>query len=535
VTELRERFRQDLGAATDAYRHPPKRKFRRLRKVIATKGKGFRALRTGQRLPGIHYGSKHPTAPGAPATPGTAIMRQAAKPKLPSAGFHTTASAPSGMGGRSQPFAIKKRWDVSKHPREHTGEFASKTGEKTGRFLAGGAGAVGGALIGLGMARGSGEEAGRRGSNLYHRLRRSPSWIGERAEMEGGRSAGLGHSYGHVAGAGLPGLGGALAGGAAGAGIDRYLRYRRAKKAGRLDVYRRLNESTSSRPTSHQQVKASTKRALSAGRRVHSVAETIMGKGRVMDEDLTKLGAETTGGDVTTPGSMTGGSATAKKMPRGGGSASTAPLASPSVGAVATGASAGGAPTAPSMAAPSYMQKVGPGAAAARAGIAMTRHLAHHALPKYFVIAGGAAGAKAGYEAARRVGGHIAERMVAANERLGMSPGFAPGGRPGIVRHGERVVHSLGARLTSRQKKILLGTVAGDDTMLCVASERVGGARLDQPGSGRPATPGPDSSRQHPAAAHGVIDAVRGAQGGRVASFPDCLFFRLGVPTQCTG
>jgi hypothetical protein len=350
---------------------------------LMSKARGFRALNTGRRLPGLHHGSRHPLKFSKPAS----VLKGGAAARS----GRSLSPAPASPGGGGGGF-IGKRWDASKHPREHSGAFASKPGEKGGRFLGGGAGAAGGYLLGMKHGAGLAEQAGRKGAVLYHKLRGSHSRTGEAAEMLAGmRGRALGGRYGPLVSAGALGLGGAIAGGAAGAAIDSRMRQRRAKKAGRLDVYHRLNAKTSSKPNSIKQVKASAKRAVRAGRRIQRFADAVAGKGYGMDGDLQK----------------------SLSM------------------------------------------------AAGKMGAAMLRHAGHKMLPKYLGVMGGIAGAKAGYQASRKVGGRLAARMVARNERMGMGVNGPGGAGPGIIRHGERVITSLGSRLTSRQKKVLMGTAIG--------------------------------------------------------------------------
>src|SRR5580765_2729314 len=330
------------------------------------------------------------------------------KAPKPKQGFRMSSTFKGAPDG-----GMVKRWDVSKHPREHTGAFASKTGEKVGRFTLGGAGAVGGTLLGLKHGEKLGTQAGLHASSLYHRMKGSPGFAaGVKAGDIGGWA---GRRYGGLIGAGALGLGGALVGGAGGALLDTAMRRRRAKKAGRLEIYHRLNAKTSARPNSFKQVKASTMRAVSAGKRVRGIADAVMGKGHAMDKPVEK-----------------------------------------GLGGAALGA----------------------GRALGAAGLAMGRHAGIKVLPHYIGMAGAAAGVKAGFQGGRRLGAKIADKMIARNQAKGIGPitATAGAGKPGLIRHGEKIVRGVGEQLTSRQKKILLGTVAGT----AVAGGLAGGVAAHQ-------------------------------------------------------
>jgi hypothetical protein len=220
----------------------------------------------------------------------------AARPKSFAENWAARPVAPRTFG------QMMKAFDGSKHPREHDGQFAGKTAERVGRFAGGAAAAGGGYYLGSKHGSGVGEAIGRAGANLYSRVADaiSPkSGLGhlaaEQTEMRAG-SIGrmLGAAHGAKVGAVALGLGGYLAGSALGAQADRMARKRRAVKAGRLDVYERLNATVSVKPNSKKQVKAAVQSAGQAHRRIQRVVDTVSTVlGKAFDE--TKHGRDTDG------------------------------------------------------------------------------------------------------------------------------------------------------------------------------------------------------------------------------------------------
>ena len=216
-------------------------------------------------------------------------------------GLTSRARAPEGATPKvpkvKTPVALKqeilgnlaKAWDGTKHPREHTGAFATKPVEQGGRFVGGAAGAVGGALLGAMRGPQIGEAIGRKSGVLYgaasDRIRGQKISAnayrsrGETAEMIGGRAGRLlGGKYGSKAGGLILGLGGALIGAAGGSIVDTIMRRRRAKKAGKLDQYKRLNAKSSVLPSSAKQTLRSAREAMIAAnkaRHFHQMTSDI--------------------------------------------------------------------------------------------------------------------------------------------------------------------------------------------------------------------------------------------------------------------
>lgn len=116
---------------------------------------------------------------------------------------------------------MEKRWDSAKHPRNHDGSFASKTGENAGTTGGAVAGAVGGFLAGKKYGPAVGEKIGRAAGA-------TSSEFGKMKWGRVGRAAG--GRFGHVAGAAVVGAAGALGAGAAGKSLDAWRRNRAAGK-----------------------------------------------------------------------------------------------------------------------------------------------------------------------------------------------------------------------------------------------------------------------------------------------------------------
>lgn len=180
----------------------------------------------------------------------------------------------------------KAGWDGSKHPREHDGKFASKTGEIAGRFAVGAAGAVGGFVLGQKYGPLLGREIGSRAGRLYAQmtLPKPASGMGairrvldvEETQMVGRKMGGrVGERYGAAAGAAGVGFGGYVVGGAGGAAVDEKMRRGRAEKAGKLEQYERLNADVSPTKFTRKQAKAAAKDAMRAGRKVQSAYDTL--------------------------------------------------------------------------------------------------------------------------------------------------------------------------------------------------------------------------------------------------------------------
>jgi hypothetical protein len=181
---------------------------------------------------------------------------------------------------------LGKRWDNTKHPREHTGQFASKTAERVGGFAGGGVGAAGGTYLGYRHGADAGAWLGRKTGIAYGRAadairgkRGIASQAAESAEMAGARiGRHLGHNRGMLLGAALVGIPSALAGRYVGAKLDRLLSRRRAKKAGKLEQWRRLNEGISVRPTSRKQLKHAFRNARSASGKIGAAHAFVRGE-----------------------------------------------------------------------------------------------------------------------------------------------------------------------------------------------------------------------------------------------------------------
>jgi hypothetical protein len=188
-----------------------------------------------------------------PATFGELLKR--ATPPATFADLLKAAQEPLGKGFQS-----------SKHPREHDGKFASKTGEKVGRGVLGYAGIGAGAVAGLRyapqiadlheQAARSGYRAYARAQNLFKPAKTWAAATARTAEHRSGEAAAANFAR-LVARRTTPAntmalLGGvgSFAGAALGAQYDRWRRRRRAAKANKLDQYRRLNADVSVLPTS---------------------------------------------------------------------------------------------------------------------------------------------------------------------------------------------------------------------------------------------------------------------------------------------
>lgn len=179
---------------------------------------------------------------------------------------------------------LQKRWDGTKHPREYDGRFARKTGETVGRVALGAAGAVGGFVLGAKFGPRVGAQIGRGVGRLQgHATTMGQGAVARALNIEASEMAGkvlgrqLGGRFGGVAGATALGLGGYVAGSAGGAQIDEVIRRRRAKAAGKLDQYKRLNEKVSPTRMTAKQAKAAAATALKAGTRVQTLYDKFRG------------------------------------------------------------------------------------------------------------------------------------------------------------------------------------------------------------------------------------------------------------------
>lgn len=179
---------------------------------------------------------------------------------------------------------LAKAWAGHKHPREHDGKFASKNGETAGRFAAGAVGVAGGAYVGLKHGADIGEKAGRLAGVGYVRAREAmnrmkdletPDRVYFQADKAKRIGRHLGNRYGLAAGGAALGAAGYLAGGAAGRKVDEMGRRSRAKAAGRLDVYERLNTPQPS--LTRKDVKAAAKEANSKSRKAQRLYEFAQG------------------------------------------------------------------------------------------------------------------------------------------------------------------------------------------------------------------------------------------------------------------
>ena len=191
------------------------------------------------------------------------------------------------------------KYDNSKHPREHDGKFASKTGEVLGRTFGGAAGVLGGYALGSKYGPSIGERAGEAAAHVVNATSRTVSgkqnFIGDinREYDEIGRKVRfknsgklLGGKYGQLVGGTLVGIGGILAGSAMGAAVDRYGRRNRAIAAGRLDQYERLNADTSILPNKRKQMRRALEDAKSAGRKVSAIHDMARQAGLTKRADL---------------------------------------------------------------------------------------------------------------------------------------------------------------------------------------------------------------------------------------------------------
>lgn len=133
-------------------------------------------------------------------------------------------------GGGAKPVPVRapagrlnKGYDSAKHPREHDGKFARKTGEIAGGTL----GAAGGATAGFFAGRHYGPSIGERlGEKISLLVTKNPIT----AINTGMFARGLGRAHGAAAGAVLGGAALGLAGMAGGRAVDRMGRNRRADR-----------------------------------------------------------------------------------------------------------------------------------------------------------------------------------------------------------------------------------------------------------------------------------------------------------------
>ena len=177
--------------------------------------------------------------------------------------FSKSADAPMTFG------ELCKAYDNTKHPREHDGKFAGKTVERAARFVGGAAGAIGGFALGAKYANKLGhlgEKAGRAWSQAAGSDSHFPAFLGRYA----GRHAPVGGAF-------ALGAAGTFAGAAVGALADRYMRVRRAKRAGKLEQYHRLNRKVTVRPTSLKQATRAGATAAAVAFRLKRVHDA-MGK-----------------------------------------------------------------------------------------------------------------------------------------------------------------------------------------------------------------------------------------------------------------
>ncbi len=178
---------------------------------------------------------------------------------------------------------LAKGYDGTKHPREHDGQFASKTGERVGRVAGGAAGAIGGAVLGLRHGASVGQKAGYGVANAVNRATRGAGGQtldrvfaeGARRSSFGSMGSRIGGSYGHVIGGAALGLGGFLAGSYAGAVADAAGRRHRAVKAGKLEQYQRLNADVSIRPNNKGQVKRAVAKTKTYANKAKAAHEFI--------------------------------------------------------------------------------------------------------------------------------------------------------------------------------------------------------------------------------------------------------------------
>jgi hypothetical protein len=178
---------------------------------------------------------------------------------------------------------MAKAWDGSKHLRHHDGKFATKTGERIATGVVGTAGAIAGGLAALRYgpraAGAVGALAGKAVSRFNRGTLRAPVHLtdirAEQSNMKRGKFIGTaaGEAYrptlfgaGIAAGAAL----GGTAGGNIGHAIDKWRHGRTAKKAGKLDQFKRLNAGHSVAPKNMAQ-------ARTMARKIKPFADAVAG------------------------------------------------------------------------------------------------------------------------------------------------------------------------------------------------------------------------------------------------------------------